>query len=97
MRISPETVARLQQLLSSHITPTQSSGASAPSAPSGGEETSVVLSPEVRLILLLHEMVKKLPEVDYQRVAQIQQQLQQGTYNPDTKAVAEAVLRELGV
>jgi flagellar biosynthesis anti-sigma factor FlgM len=51
----------------------------------------------LRLILLLHEMVKKLPEVDYQRVAQIQQQLQQGTYNPDTKAVAEAVLRELGV
>jgi flagellar biosynthesis anti-sigma factor FlgM len=97
MRISPETVARLQQLLSSHITPTQPSGASAPSAPSGGEETSVVLSPELRLILLLHEMVKKLPEVDYQRVAQIQQQLQQGTYNPDTKAVAEAVLRELGV
>lgn len=98
MRISPDIAARLQNLLASRLEASQRmDAASMPSGSMKGNEEPVALSAELRLIQLLHEMVKQLPEVDTERVAQIQQQLEQGTYNPDTKAVAEAILRELGV
>ncbi|MFA0750255.1 MAG: hypothetical protein SLRJCFUN_000658 [Candidatus Fervidibacter sp.] len=98
MRISPDIADRLQNLLASRLEASQRMDAtSMPSGSVKGNGEPVTLSAELRLIQLLHAVVKQLPEVDTERVAQIQQQLEQGTYNPDIKAVAEAVLRELGV
>jgi flagellar biosynthesis anti-sigma factor FlgM len=37
-----------------------------------------------------------MSEVDMERVRQVQEQILQGTYNPDARAVAEAMLQELG-
>jgi anti-sigma28 factor (negative regulator of flagellin synthesis) len=42
-------------------------------------------------------MVQKMSEVDMERVTEVAKQLQSGDYSPDAKAVAEAILNELGV
>lgn len=97
MRISPDIAAQLQNILASRLEASQRPGTSTPPGPSNDNDKPIALSAELRLIQLLHAMVKQLPEVDTERVAQIQKQLEQGTYNPDPRAVAEAVLRELGV
>jgi flagellar biosynthesis anti-sigma factor FlgM len=98
MRISPETVAKLQALLTERLGKAEASGkAVAPTGELPRYEEPVVLSAELRLILLLHEMVQKMSDVDMERVAEVAKQLQSGDYSPDAKAVAEAILNELGV
>lgn len=99
MRISPETVAKLQALLTERLGQTEASGRA--TAPTGASpqfelEEPVILSAELRLILLLHEMVQKISDVDPQKVAEVARKLQSGNYSPDAKAVAEAILNELG-
>lgn len=97
MRISPETVAKLQALLAERMGRAEASGRTV--HPSGGlsrSEEPVILSAELRLILLLHEMVQKMEEVDMKKVAEVARKLQSGDYSPDAKAVAEAILNELG-
>ncbi|MCS7263609.1 MAG: flagellar biosynthesis anti-sigma factor FlgM [Armatimonadetes bacterium] len=97
MRISPETLARLQELLTKRLGQTEASGRTiAPTGASSQIEESVILSAELKLILLLHEMVQKMSDVDFQRVAEVAKKLQSGDYSPDAKAVAEAILNELG-
>lgn len=97
MRISPETVARLQALLTERLGKTEASGRTVvPTGDLSRFEEPVVLSAELRLILLLHEMVQKMDEVDVKRVTEVAKQLQSGDYSPDSKAVAEAILNELG-
>ncbi len=97
MRISPETMARLQALVTERLGKAEASGTvgPAPGSRSGADEP-VLLSAELRLILLLHEMVQKMSDVDPQRVKAIAEQLQSGDYHPDVRAVAEAILNELG-
>lgn len=97
MRISPGTVEKLQALLTERMGKAEASGKTV--APTGGlarSEEPVVLSAELRLIMLLHEMVQKMEEVDMGKVSEVAQKLQSGNYNPDAKAVAEAILKELG-
>ncbi len=97
MRISPETVARLQALLTERLGKTEASGRTAiPTGDLSRSEEPVVLSAELKLILLLHEMVQKMEEVDEKRVMEVAKQLQSGNYSPDSKAVAGAILNELG-
>ncbi|MGQ9462608.1 MAG: flagellar biosynthesis anti-sigma factor FlgM [Candidatus Fervidibacter sp.] len=97
MRISPETVAKLQALLTERMGKAEASGKTvAPTGRQAGSDDPVVLSAELRLIMLLHEMVQKMEEVDMGKVRGVAQKLQSGSYNPDAKAVAEAILRELG-
>lgn len=97
MRISPETIARLQVLLAERLSKTEASGkATASTGKLIRHEEPVVLSTELRLILLLHEMVQKMSDVDMGRVTEIARQLQSGNYSPDAKAIAEAILNELG-
>ncbi len=97
MRISPETVARLQALLTERLGKANASGnvGSLQGAPTPADE-EVLLSAELRLILLLHEMVQRMDEVDPQRVKEVAEKLQSGTYHPDVRAVAESILNELG-
>lgn len=97
MRISPETVAKLQALLTERMGKAEASGRTvAPTGRPDRSEEPVVLSAELRLIMLLHEMVQKMEEVDMEKVREVAQKLQSGNYNPDAKAVAEAILKELG-
>lgn len=99
MRISPETISKLQALLTERLDQTKASGrTTAPTrAPSQSElEEPFMLSAELRLILLLHEMVQKMSDVDPKRIEEVAKQLQSGNYNPNAKAVAEAILKELG-
>ena len=97
MRISPEVVARLQEILAARVGQVSPSTPSADSSTSSDAEAAPVsLSAELRLILLLHQMVKQMSEVDMERVRQVQEQILQGTYNPVARAVAEAMLQELG-
>ncbi|MCS7187785.1 MAG: flagellar biosynthesis anti-sigma factor FlgM [Armatimonadetes bacterium] len=97
MRISPETVAKLQALLTERLGKAEASGRTvAPTGELSRLEEPVVLSAELRLILLLHEMVQKMEEVDVQKVTEVAKKLQSGNYSPDSRAVAEAILNELG-
>ncbi|MER3500567.1 MAG: hypothetical protein IMHGJWDQ_000502 [Candidatus Fervidibacter sp.] len=97
MRISPETMARLQALLTERLGQAEASGkAGALTGSLPRSEEPVLLSPELRLILLLHEMVQRISDEDPQRIAEVARKLQSGDYHPDAKAVAEAILNELG-
>lgn len=97
MRISPETVAKLQALLSERLRKAEASGRTVvPTGDTPRLDDPVVLSAELRLILLLHEMVQKVEEIDVRRVTEVAKQLRSGNYSPDSRAVAEAILNELG-
>ncbi len=99
MRISPETIARLQALLTERLKQMEASGKTTSLGGASSQfelNEPVLLSAELKLILLLHEMVQKISDVDPQRVAEVAKKLQSGNYSPDARDVAEAILNELG-
>lgn len=54
----------------------------------------VEISERARLMQAALEQIQKMPDVDEKKVAQIKEQLEAGTYKPDSGTIAEKMLRE---
>ena len=54
----------------------------------------VQISERARLMQAAMEQIQKMPEVDEKKVARIKEQLEAGTYKPDSGTIAENMLRE---
>lgn len=96
MRISTETIAQLQNFLTERAEKAKASGQMPLPMEKGQSDEPIVLSAQVQLVLMLHELIQKINEVNMERVNNVAEQLSSGNYNPDPKAVAESILNELG-
>ena len=59
-----------------------------------GNEDSVELSSETQEFLRIRKLVDALPDVRYDQVEQIKQEIANGTYNVSASDIAEAILDE---
>ena len=66
-----------------------------PPEKSGGEEDVIQLSPQSRLMQKASEVVYKTDEVRPQKVEAIKDSVQQGTYEVDSKKVANSLITEM--
>jgi negative regulator of flagellin synthesis FlgM len=74
---------------------TQPSGSGvAPNSASIAGEDTVELSGTMGQVQQLNAQLAQMPDVRSERVAALQQQVQQGTYNPSNEQIANAMLSE---
>ncbi len=95
MRISTETIAQWQNFLTERAEKAKASGQMPLPTDKGQSDEPIVLSAQVQLVLMLHELVQKMSEVDMERVNTVAEQLSRGDYNPDVRTVAESILNEM--
>ena len=74
---------------------TQSSGSTTSSSSASGEDT-LSLSSTVGEVQSLAANLANVPEVRSQHVAALQQQVNSGTYQPDSQKVADAIIADQG-
>jgi negative regulator of flagellin synthesis FlgM len=66
-----------------------------PPEKSGGEVDVIHLSPQSRLMQKASEVVYQTPEVRPEKVAALQESVQQGTYEVDSQKVANNLISEI--
>lgn len=95
MRISNEMLTRLYTFLTERLREGGGSvGAIPPTPQAPANRESLHLSLEMQLVVMLHQLVRQMPEVDSTKVAAIAEQIRSGAYQPDARSVAEALLGE---
>jgi negative regulator of flagellin synthesis FlgM len=81
-------------------TAAQAKEKTAPTTPAAAQADRVALSPQARELVAAREAIRRMPEVDAEKVARVRAQLQEGSYVVDAqkiaaKMVAEALLNDL--
>ena len=67
----------------------------APPEKSGGEVDVIHLSPQSRLMQKASKVVYQTPEVRQEKVAALQEGMQQGTYEVDSQKVANKIIADV--
>ncbi len=97
MRIPPETIRSLVGLHTQRVGKSQAVG---PATGVGSvfrplSSDSVKLSEEAELLNTLKQGVKAMPEVDFERVEAVRQEMASGRFKIDANQVAEGLVLEL--
>lgn len=73
----------------------QVSGGNSPAAQASESEDTVQFSGNLNQVQQLKTQLSSTPDVRANRVAALQQQVQQGTYKPSNEAIANAMVSDL--
>jgi len=78
------------------VTATDAAGKSVPAAPTGPSSGDTVeLSGTSREVAVLVAAINQLPEIREQKVQEVKQAVDNGTYKVDPQKVAEKILKEI--
>jgi negative regulator of flagellin synthesis FlgM len=66
----------------------------AKAAPTAVQADRVALSPQARELMAAREAIRRMPEVDAEKVAKVRAQLQAGTYVVDSRKIAAKMVDE---
>jgi len=60
-----------------------------------GNEDKVQLSEEAKTLQHFESLAKEIPEIRQNKIDEIKERIDKGEYNPDTKKVANRMIREI--
>ena len=69
-------------------------GSAKQGSPKAVKEDKVVLSPKAKEVQEATKIIKELPDIQEEKVAQLKEQIDQGTYRVDGKKIAFKMLKE---
>ncbi len=92
MRISDKHIHQVLRAYSDQVRRQEKRPISSSIDKSSGHE--IKLSPESQEFLAALQTLRNLPEVDTERVAQLRQQIEAGTYQVDCNSIARRMLAE---
>ena len=92
MKITDVKGLGVEELAAQQAERVKNSQGEAPPAKSGGGMDVIQLSPQSRMMQKASEVVYQTPEVRPEKVAAVQDAVQEGTYQVDTKKVANKVI-----
>lgn len=95
MKISDIKGLEVEQLSTQQADKVGGTQGQPPPEKSGGEVDVIQLSPQSRLMQKASEIVYQTPEVRPEKVAALQEPVQQGTYEVDSQKVANSLISEI--
>lgn len=95
MKINDIKGLGVEQLATQQADKVGASQGKTPTPTAGGEVDVIHLSQESRLMQKAGEVVAETPEVRAEKVAPLQEAVEQGTYQVDTRKVANSLIADL--
>jgi negative regulator of flagellin synthesis FlgM len=62
--------------------------------PDGVKNDNVILSPKAKEIYEAKKILRECPDINEEKVAEIKKQIEEGTYQIDSKKIAEKLLKD---